>query len=221
VIPLLASGACNANNAGIYEGGGPTPTIDTTGSVAVAFKPSPFTRGKDGGDEACQRTIDAFKKAQEPIPFDPTQLTHPENRSRPMPGDPSPTLAKGAHPPAVCFNVGEMGALRRGNIASSPPGLGVDTYNQTVEEAVVRSSAGEGVPATISLNSNQHLIVRRLTPRECERLQGFPDDATLIPFKGKPAADGNRYKALGNSMAVVVMRWIGRRLQLQFPEVNQ
>lgn len=51
--------------------------------------------------------------------------------------------------------------------------------------------------------------VRRLTPRECERLQGFPDDYTLIAGK---TADGPRYKALGNSMAVPVMRWIGRRI---------
>lgn len=56
--------------------------------------------------------------------------------------------------------------------------------------------------------------VRRLTPRECERLQGFPDDYTLIPYRGKPAADGPRYKALGNSMAVPVMRWIGERIAL-------
>lgn len=56
--------------------------------------------------------------------------------------------------------------------------------------------------------------VRRLTPRECERLQGFPDDYTRIPYRGKPAADGPRYKALGNSMAVPVMAWIGRRIQL-------
>jgi DNA (cytosine-5)-methyltransferase 1 len=54
--------------------------------------------------------------------------------------------------------------------------------------------------------------VRRLTPRECERLQGFPDDYTLVPYRGKPAADGPRYKALGNSMAVPVMRWIGERI---------
>jgi DNA (cytosine-5)-methyltransferase 1 len=56
------------------------------------------------------------------------------------------------------------------------------------------------------------LGVRRLTPRECERLQGFPDDYTLVPNRGKPAADGPRYKALGNSMAVPVMRWIGERI---------
>jgi len=54
--------------------------------------------------------------------------------------------------------------------------------------------------------------VRRLTPRECERLQGFPDDYTLIPHRGKPAADGPRYKALGNSWAVPCARWIGERI---------
>jgi hypothetical protein len=54
------------------------------------------------------------------------------------------------------------------------------------------------------------LAVRRLTPRECERLQGFPDDYTAIPG----AADGPRYRALGNSMAVVVMAWIGRRIAI-------
>ena len=57
------------------------------------------------------------------------------------------------------------------------------------------------------------MAVRRLTPRECERLQGFPDGYTAINIRGKPAADGPRYKALGNSMAVPVMRWIGKRIQ--------
>jgi DNA (cytosine-5)-methyltransferase 1 len=57
------------------------------------------------------------------------------------------------------------------------------------------------------------MAVRRLTPRECERLQGFPDDWTLINYRGKPAADGPRYKAIGNSMAVPCMAWIGKRLQ--------
>jgi DNA (cytosine-5)-methyltransferase 1 len=58
--------------------------------------------------------------------------------------------------------------------------------------------------------------VRRLTPRECERLQGFPDDYTAIPYKNKSATDcpdGPRYKALGNSWAVPVVRWIGNRIQ--------
>ena len=58
----------------------------------------------------------------------------------------------------------------------------------------------------------QSMAVRRLTPRECERLQGFPDDYTLVEYRGKLAADGPRYRALGNSMAVPVMRWIGERI---------
>jgi DNA (cytosine-5)-methyltransferase 1 len=59
------------------------------------------------------------------------------------------------------------------------------------------------------------MTVRRLTPRECERLQGFPDDYTLIPWRKKAAGDcpdGPRYKALGNSMAVNCMEWIGERI---------
>lgn len=65
--------------------------------------------------------------------------------------------------------------------------------------------------------------VRRLTPRECERLQGFPDDYTLIPWRGKPAEecpDGPRYKAIGNSKAVPVVRWIGRRLKAHLEKLS-
>ena len=61
------------------------------------------------------------------------------------------------------------------------------------------------------------LQVRRLTPTECERLQGFPDNYTQIPYRNKPAEncpDGPRYKAMGNSMAVPVMRWIGERINM-------
>ena len=56
------------------------------------------------------------------------------------------------------------------------------------------------------------MAVRRLTPKECERLQGFPDGYTDVTYRKKPAADGPRYKALGNSMAVPVMAWIGKRI---------
>lgn len=57
-----------------------------------------------------------------------------------------------------------------------------------------------------------NLAVRRLMPVECERLQGFPDGHTQVPYRGKPASDGPRYKALGNSMAVPCMAWIGNRI---------
>lgn len=68
------------------------------------------------------------------------------------------------------------------------------------------------------------LQVRRLTPTECERLQGFPDGHTAIPYRNKPAdqcPDGPRYKALGNSMAVPVMRWIGQRINDALQEQTQ
>jgi DNA (cytosine-5)-methyltransferase 1 len=70
--------------------------------------------------------------------------------------------------------------------------------------------AGQGYPAV-----RQGMAVRRLTPIECERLQGFPDNHTNIPWRKKPESpDGPRYKALGNSMAVPVMHWIGQRIQM-------
>jgi DNA (cytosine-5)-methyltransferase 1 len=87
-------------------------------------------------------------------------------------------------------------------------------------DAVNRQGCGIGddVAHTLSAGAEHGVsygtIVRRLTPRECERLQGFPDDYTLIPYRGKPAADGPRYKALGNSMAVPVMHWIGERIAM-------
>ena len=77
----------------------------------------------------------------------------------------------------------------------------------------------DGVAYTLDQAQGQAIqfasSVRRLTPVECERLQGFPDNYTDIPWRGKPhAPDGSRYKALGNSMAVPVMRWIGERIQM-------
>lgn len=58
------------------------------------------------------------------------------------------------------------------------------------------------------------LAVRRLTPVECERLQGFPDGYTAIEINGKPLADGPRYKAIGNSMAIPCMKWLGERIEM-------
>lgn len=72
------------------------------------------------------------------------------------------------------------------------------------------------IPDTARSHSRtgSHLTVRRMTPRECERAQGFPDDYTLIPYRGKPASDGPRYKSIGNSWAVPCARWIGERIDL-------
>ena len=77
-------------------------------------------------------------------------------------------------------------------------------------------SFSEGVSPTVSVAKPPSIVgpgVRRLTPLECERLQGFPDNWTDVPYRGKKACDGTRYKAIGNSMAVNVMSWIGQRIQ--------
>lgn len=158
-------------------------------SPTVAAKWSKGTGGP-AGDEVQNLVPDV-----EPTPFDTTQITHPANRSQPQPGDPCHPLARGAHAPAVAFQ------------------WPVDVADPiTANEGATYSHEGSHnfrmhnvVPATMA--------VRRLTPRECERLQGFHDDWTAITYRGKPAPDGPRYKALGNSMATNVMRWIGLRIQ--------
>ena len=71
-------------------------------------------------------------------------------------------------------------------------------------------SAQPGMKQTTYISTST--AVRRLTPIECERLQGFPDNYTNIPWRGKTAPDSRRYKAIGNSMAVPVMQWIGKRI---------
>ncbi len=83
---------------------------------------------------------------------------------------------------------------------------GCGTGNDGDPSGTVSSSFIPGVATTMQ--------VRRLTPVECEKLQGFSPGHTAIKHKGKPAADGPRYKAIGNSMAVPVMSWIGRRIEM-------
>jgi len=124
------------------------------------------------------------------VAFDTTQITHPESRSRP--DDRSPQLAATAHPPAIAFQSSQSGE----RLSESLPTLD-GNYGPRRRSGVLSKAA-----------------VRRLTPRECERLQGFPDDYTLIEYRGAPAKDAPRYKALGNSMAVTVMHWIGERIAL-------
>ncbi len=113
--------------------------------------------------------------------------------------DPSFTLTKGhSHAVAVAYDM----RGREGGAQFEGPH---DTAN-------IRAASGGSSRSFVA-----SYAVRRLTPVECERLQGFPDNFTDIPWRKKPAGecpDGPRYKALGNSMAVPVMRWIGERIQL-------
>lgn len=114
----------------------------------------------------------------------------------------SPTLRAGGHldshanggvGPAVAFDM-------RGRDGGSQ-------FEGTHDTANIRASSGGSSRSYVAAYAP-----RRLTPVECERLQGFPDDYTLVTHRKKPAADSPRYKALGNSMAVPCMAWIGERI---------
>ncbi|RWT38202.1 phage N-6-adenine-methyltransferase [Enterobacter cloacae] len=128
--------------------------------------------------------------------------------------DLSPTVRAGNHdkshansgqPPAICIQHASIGR----HDAAGPQGNG---YQEDVAFTQDSRSSADVV--------QYGMQVRRLTPIECERLQGFPDNHTLIGWRGKDAAecpDGPRYKAIGNSMAVPVMRWIGERIAAALP----
>ncbi len=133
--------------------------------------------------------------------------------------------------PAIAFSSKDHGAdamddlaptLRAGTHDKShanagvPPAIAFDTTQIT--SRANRSVPKEGdpchpIPAHGHAPAIAGSVVRRLTVRECERLMGLPDDYTLVDYRGKPAADGPRYKALGNSMAVPVVRWILERIE--------
>lgn len=132
------------------------------------------------------------------ICFDTTQVTSAANYSNPKPGDPCHPLAASAHPPTIAFNL-------RGREGGAMPEVDPDGL------ASMRAASGGSSRSYLA----DLMAVRRLTPRECERLQGFEDDYTLIPWGGRPAEkcpDGPRYRALGNSWAIPCPRWIGARI---------
>ncbi|HEN3818234.1 phage N-6-adenine-methyltransferase [Klebsiella pneumoniae] len=129
--------------------------------------------------------------------------------------DLSPTLragnsdnsnANGGQPPAIAY------AFKPGQGAKAR-GIGF-----AEEQSPTLTSASSGTNLTPAVMHG--VSVRRLMPVECERLQGFPDNHTLISWRGKEATecpDGPRYRAIGNSMAVPVMRWIGERIAAALP----
>lgn len=148
-----------------------------------------------------------------------------------------PTLPSGTRegvniqPSVLCMASGQANAEVGEDVGTT---LSARQYKDPPITAVTRCGCdgggkgaltSEDVSLTLSTRNEQSLfdpqgepryMVRRLTPIECERLQGFPDGWTQVPYRGRAAGecpDGPRYKAIGNSMAVPVMRWIGKRMQ--------
>lgn len=117
------------------------------------------------------------------------------------------TLKVGGSPPVLCMTG------QHSNSAVDVDVCGTLTAHDAKGGPTVAIAADYRVSSSATSRDGSH--VRRLTPRECERLQGMPDDWTRVPYRGRPAGecpDGPRYKAIGNSMAVPVMRWIGERV---------
>jgi DNA (cytosine-5)-methyltransferase 1 len=218
--------------AGCANGGGsngPGRDVDSVESLQVVA----MAHGQGGAEIASERSPTltcnheapiVFHLTQEPInsvdichalnananataavlAFDTTQVTSRGNVSNPKFGDPCHPLAAGAHAPAVAYGF-------QPRIARNGRGDMGDVVSALAAQS---GGTGKGDAAPCVATAMQ---VRRLTPRECERLQGFSDDYTAIPWRKKTAdqcPDGPRYKALGNSMAVPVMRWIGERIDL-------
>jgi len=144
------------------------------------------------------------------IPYDLYQITAPINKQNREVGDPCHTLAKDNAAHASIVEIKESSFYENHATDSRVKPI-------KISPTMTRMWGNGGGHVPLVRQTENTMRVRRLTPIECERLQGFPDNWTQIPYGKKSkeqCPDGHRYKALGNSMAVPVMRWIGRRIKL-------
>lgn len=165
--------------------------------------------GDNHGDEGHDASEDGTGRGVPIIPLDMRQLSRGEKMTNNRTdggapgtgigkaGDPSPTVCD-SHPPAVAYAIQERAVSE--NPAVGPGGKGY------------QADIGYTLEARHHQQAVAHAGVRRLTPRECERLQGFPDDHTRWDSAGNELSDSARYRMLGNAVAVPVAFWIGRRL---------
>ena len=223
-------------NGGDYHGGSESLVV-WPAEVAATLDRSSKNSGGPGGSNQEIFSQHGANLVPQPVPYDLFQITAPVNRQNRKPGDPCHTLARDNAAHAAIAIQGNLVGRETGG----PQGVGAsmdgamytltkaDTHavahafystggthgvNQHPEVSpAVKVGSGLGIPSPPAVA--HAMTVRRLTPVECERLQGFPDNWTAIPWRKKPAEecpDGPRYKALGNSMACNCMAWIGERI---------
>ena len=244
-LPVSHANGVGQGGAEVLRDRCPTLTCNHEAPIVAYDGPTHTLRadGFDASEDGFDASEDGTGRGTPLIPvvFDTTNITSATNRSNPQAGDPCHTLAAGAHPPAIAFAPKAGG--KQTTLGYDPSSDTIQTLSCTQEPAV-----------------HIGMAVRRLIPRECERLQGMPDDHTLIPIKkGAPkplakvkatipvfdtmaeamqpvssprdkahrfalncgdgkaqiyamAADGPRYKAIGNSWAVFVVSWILERI---------
>lgn len=205
MVPVLGFNARQDPDS--WEGRtGPLDTDGGTQAVAVAFQPGNLSRGA-GAPPSTQV-------------FPTLKSDHGRGLS-----DQQPHVAVAFSSKDYGADAGEIAPTMRstGHAGSHANGGGQLAVAFGVSESpdlghCLRSGASKADKHESTTYVQTAMQVRRLTPTEAERLQGFPDGHTRIPWRGKPAdecPDGPRYKALGNSMAVPVMRWIGARIARQ------
>ena len=206
-VTFLYSQGAKARSLGISE---ISPTLKTDHNPVVAF-------ASNQRDEVRELEVAGALAAQPGIKQQ-TYICRADGQTNAMTSvDMAPTLTSHAKkdPPLIYpaeDSTGEDEPVTL-QIHGGKPGGGKGALIQRDMSATL-STHNTQTPITGG-HEKRGLTVRRLTPRECERLQGFPDDYTDIPYRNKEhAPDGARYKALGNSMAVPVMRWIGERIRM-------
>lgn len=208
LAPCLTSSGRGVGRTGDTRGQDPVVAV---GGIGYAPEIARCVATREGSSQDWETTTMVVHGTQDPCVGDVAFAlgrNHGQENAVCVTGDVTHTLR------AEGFDASEDGTGRgQPIVAAFKGGQGVKAggigYSEHV--APTLSSADSGTNRTPALL--QGMAVRRLTPVECERLQGFPDGWTAAPYRGKPAADGPRYKALGNSMAVPVMRWLGRRIQ--------
>jgi DNA (cytosine-5)-methyltransferase 1 len=192
------------NGLGVGKPGDPCPTLTKGDKHAVLYENHPNDSRVTGPHDVAPSCVSRYGTGGGNVPLVQEGV---DLYNQALTGDVHcPLRTAGGH--------GAPAALVQETIAFEP-GIatreGSDSRFVKELSPTLRKEMGDNQVAV----SDNRMAVRRLTPRECERLQGFPDDHTMIPWRNKPAdqcPDGPRYKALGNSMAVPCMAWIGKRI---------
>lgn len=240
----------SGNGLGIGKEGDPSPTLtagDRHGVLCAGFKAGQGAQaGGIGYSEEVSPTLAAAPSGTNQTPavmaFDTTQITSKENGSQPGFGKPCHTLNANAHVPCVALDMTHACDVIR-ECGEQVPALQarMGTGGNQVPLTYQMNGFGDYRAAEVASSCKQrdfkdstdlaitHMVVRRLTPMECERLQGFPDGWTDIgdwvktdkrgcEIKVKGSADSPRYKALGNSIALPFWDWMLRRMARYLPE---
>lgn len=232
----------SGNGLGVGKDGDPSPTI-TAGDrhIVAAFKAGNGAKANGiGYAEECAPTLCAVSSGLNQCPsvlaFDRAQITSPDNRSTIGPDKPCPTLHTFGEVPAVCYQMQGFSDYREGDIASSCKQRDYKDSTDLVVSSVDCRNFTEGGEINGTLQAKESggqslnlqntvrtgMVVRRLTPMECERLQGYPDGWTDIgewrDSKGKlhKDADSPRYKACGNSIALPFWQFLAKRISAQY-----